>query len=240
MPLKKPVSLCLHAIDDVGDNESIVTMSVISIPLTRAEDPDPEALPFKCAYTYYETDDIPIKTTIDNYVYETVYERFKIPLASWNHGNTIYYIATAFSAAPTAPIYCPTFICRSDNGAVIVIEDELPFIDELDTSDYDAHVFTNVQPNAQGCVTLGISMPIAPIANLWARVYYYTPNVSGLEYSVLSQLFPVYHITENRYRIGFKAFISPENNSYTTDVLPMVWVNFLVIPPDESVSSAHV
>jgi hypothetical protein len=218
---KQPISLCLHDIQDIGTTDSSITMSLLSVPFSR-EDTEP---PLVCEYSYYDADDAKITTEIDHYEYVHKYGH-SIPISSWNHGKEVYYLVSGHKAAIACPIFCPPLLCRSDNGAVIVVEDELPLAMKLNHADYNVHIFTNVTPNENGCLTLDISLEKKPIAGLVATVFYYVPNIVGLENKVVSQSFPAYYLQNRRFRLGFKTFYNPENADFCAVTLPMVWVTF--------------
>lgn len=218
---KQPISLCLHDIQDIGTTDSSITISLLSMPFSREN----TAPPLVCEYMYYDADNTKIITEIDEYGYVSKYNR-SIPISTWNHGKKVYYLVSGYKATITSPIFCPPLLCRSDNGVVIVLDEELPVMMKLNHADYNVHIFTNVTPNENGCLTLDISLEKKPVAGLVATVFYYVPNIVGLENVLVAQSFPAYYLQNRRFRLGFKAFYSQENAAFCAGTLPMVWVTF--------------
>ena len=135
---------------------------------------------------------------------------------------------SASNTAISEAIFCPPLLCRSDNGVVIVVEEQLPLVMALNHSDYEVHVFTNLSPNENGCLNLDIALSKAPIPGLVANVYYYVKDVGELENKVVCQSFPAYYLNKKRFRIGFKAFYATDQSVCTLDILPIVWVSFTI------------
>lgn len=238
---KKPVSLCLHDIQDHAEGESTIVISALSVPFVHASglEPAPGAdnAPYLYSYKYYDNEGTPLGTS-EPELYNSVLEQslFWIPLAQWTNPSRYYYIVNATPRDSGESIDYPTLMCHSDNGNVIVIDDELGFIEKINNSPYPSHIFTNLKPNEQGCVNLKIDLPTLT-SNMWAIVSYYVPGVNNhFPQTLVRQQFPIYLLNEEanikECRLGFKAFYKddPIHTTHTTEVLPMVWVYFQEAP----------
>ena len=234
---KKPVSLCLHDIQDPGAGESSIVISALSVPFVHSTEPQPtpggDNAPYLYSYKYYDNaGNYEGTTEVDSYGSEEVLGLFWVPLAQCTQPSRYYYIINASSRDIGVPISCPSLMCHSDNGNVIVAEEEAGFIDKINGGEHESHIFTNLKPNEMGCVNLKITLPTLT-SNMWAIVSYYVPNVNNhFPQNIVSQRFPIHLLQEEtntkECRIGFKAFFkdAPIHTTYTTDVLPMVWVHF--------------
>lgn len=235
MPIKQPVSLCLHDIADVGANQSFLRMSVLSVPFAKVGAAYTPPIPVVCSYEYYNDDNELIRENVTEYTYKVESNHYLIPVAEWQHGDKVYYTVTGESADLGHDISCPPLMCRSDNGLIIVTEDEVDFQSEINSDKYEAHIFSHVNPNENGCITLPISLPslneITEGMNLWVNVYYYVP-LETLQNKVLKQSFPIYRLYKDnpdirKARIGFKTFYKEDNSDAVYfNKLPMVWIAF--------------
>lgn len=228
---KKPVSLCLHDIQDPSAGESSIVISALSVPFVHSTEPQPtpggDNAPYLYSYKYYDNaGNYEGTTEVDSYGSEEALGLFWVPLAQCTQPSRYYYIINASSRDIGVPISCPSLMCHSDNGNVIVAEDEIDFIDKINGGEHESHIFTNLKPNEKGCVNLKVTLP-ALSPNTYAVVSYYVP-IAIHHNSVVCQQFPIHLLREEantqECRIGFKAFYTPTDCYF--DVLPMVWVHF--------------
>lgn len=220
--MSKPVvSLCLYDVDTANTD---VTISIVTAPFNT-----PPA--YTCTYYYYDSNGNKVMgRSIGTEDYTNVAldlgENYEVtlPTTTWNHGSDRFFIATA-NASSSDTITAPPLMLRSDNAVIVIVEENL---DAIPDSVLGVQAFTNLTPNANGCITLDIRLTENPASNLNAVVYYYIPNVESLIGKVVTQTFPIKYVENNHFRLGFKTFYGETqgDESFSLDTLPIVWVAF--------------
>lgn len=216
------VSFCLYQVDTTDTG---VAISTVHAPISSTET-------YHLNLYYFEDNSSKTKVAISSYQAGTFENSgYTIPYYHFNENiSRVFYLANSSSSN----VFAPPMMFRADNGSVVVIDDSM---EAIENSIYGVSVFTDITPNADGCITLDIHMKNTPNPNDYATIYYYVPELPG---QIVTQTFPIYLLDDNHFRLGFKTFYTTDSEEFTSSTIPIVWVSFSNSDTTPIVGSSHI